>query len=345
MRELLLNLFRDFYVHRGFFFPREGACLYSIPIERLAGSSLAGLPEITEKAAHHIVPVSAIPSADARVTYSYPTQKLPVEMTAAYAPGDVLDDYSVAYVTETDILSFVIFSAENHILDLHCAYADNPQAGKVCIALLRYNYERLMKEEPGRFTTFRITTVNSASDKLAQKLLAGCEPQVLHVCYTQKPLVRFTPVAPGFGGVLARTNALHDALITHGVSISLCMDPGALPYLIWSPREKLVIELSYTAENDTYTSFTFATQYTLNVNGEKFEQLSQAMYDDPGPALLVRDATERTATLIGVLEDGAIFQEEYTIDEFLVPFVDQVERLLEFLLPHSVFCEHRDERK
>lgn len=150
---------------------------------------------------------------------------------------------------------------------------------------------------------------------------------------------------PGFSGVLARTNALHDALITHGVSISLCMDPSALPYLIWSPREKLVIELSYTAENDTYTSFTFATQYTLNVNGEKFEQLSQAMYDDPGPALLVRDATERTATLIGVLEDGAIFQEEYTIDEFLVPFVDQVERLLDFLLPHSVFCEHRDERK
>ena len=126
--------------------------------------------------------------------------------------------------------------------------------------------------------------------------------------------MRFTPVAPGFGGVLARTNALHDALITHGVSISLCMDPGALPYLIWSLREKLVIELSYTAENDTYTSFTFATQYTLNVNGENFEQLSQAMYDDPGPALLVRDATERTATLIGVLEDGAIFQEEYTID-------------------------------
>ena len=81
------------------------------------------------------------------------------------------------------------------------------------------------------------------------------------------------------------------------------------------------------------------------VPDEAFEQLAQAMADDPGPAMLVRDATERTATLIGVLYEGAIFREEYTIDEFLVPFVDQVERLLEFLLTHSVFGEKRDERK
>ena len=127
--------------------------------------------------------VNQIPDADARVSYSYIESKLPSGMHADHAPGQLLNEYSICYVAQKNILAYVIFCERAGNLHLHCAFADSPSSGKALIALLRTAYDNLQKE-PDRFSGFSVTTVNSFSEKLVHSLLEGTTPVAKHVFYT-----------------------------------------------------------------------------------------------------------------------------------------------------------------
>ena len=94
------NTLLSYFLRNGFSIPREGACHYALPIDQLAHTMLAGLPQITAKAEARIFPLNQIPDADARVSYSYIESKLPAGMRADHAPGQILWEYSNCYISK-----------------------------------------------------------------------------------------------------------------------------------------------------------------------------------------------------------------------------------------------------
>ena len=324
------DTFFRYFLRNGFTLPREGSCHYVLSIDQLAHTTLAGLPQITAKAEARIFPLNQIPDADARVSYSYIESKLPAGMRADHAPGQILWEYSIGYVSQKNVPAFVIFCEYEGMLHLHSAYSEHPSNGKLLIALLRKAYDRLM-QEPERFTGFRVTTVNSTSEKLVQTLLSGADPVKHHLFYTQKPLTYHTPHLPEWGGVLARSRGLMEVLISHGGNISLVTVPGMLPYMIWQPEKKLNVELFYFVKDPYFTSFTLSAQLPLQAPLETLAAFKQTMEEDPGPATLVPSADATTLTLVAVLTEGAVLNENETVDGFLLPFIEQAKRLLSML--------------
>lgn len=316
-----------YFIQQGFLLPREHACYYYLPTDRLAKTRLAALPPVSEKALDHIFPVSRIPDADARVSYSFITGRLPAGMHADHAPGTLLDAYSLCYVSNKNVIAFVIFSEYEGRVHLHCAYADGASSGNALIALMRRAYD-LLCQEPDRFSGFSTTVVNASSHKLAVTLLDGGAPEERHVYYTQQPLVYATPLLPEWGGVLARSNALYDALAAAGgTTVSLYAEPGMLPYLTWQPEADMELELFYSVENEEYTAFSLVAQMLFDAPLEQLALHKQDMEEDPGPARLVPDADERSLALVAVQEEGADFVPEQTIEGFLLPFIEQSRRL------------------
>ena len=321
------NTLLSYFLRNGFSIPREGACHYALPIDQLAHTMLAGLPQITAKAEARIFPLNQIPDADARVSYSYIESKLPAGMRADHAPGQILWEYSNCYISKKNVLSFVIFSEYEGMLHLHSAYADSPSSGKILIALLRKAYDQLA-QEPEHFSGFSTTSVNDTSEKLVNTLLTDTEPVKRHIFYTPKPLFRSTPMLPEWGGILARSNALMDILANAGGSVSLVTNPGMLPYFIWQPGNGMSIRLFYSLNDQTYTSFSLSAELSLNASAKKLKPLTQIMEEDPGPAQLVPDTTGKFLALVGVLEEGAVLDPAQTLDSFLMPFIEQAKRLL-----------------
>ena len=319
----------QFFIHRGFTFPGERACYYSLPVDELKQSKLAALPMINEQAASHIFPVNQIPDADARVSYSYIESKLPSGMHADHAPGQLLNEYSICYVSQKNVLAYVIFCERSGNLHLHCAFTDSPSSGKTLIALLRTAYDKLLKE-PDRFSGFSVTTVNSFSEKLVHSLLEGTTPVAKHVFYTQKPIIPMTPMLPSWGAILARCNALSDVLVKNGDTVAVCTDPGMLPYLLWETSDNRQIELLYHVEDNTYTTFTLTAQYPVDISPDQAELFKETMAKDPGPAMLLPYETGDAVALVAIHTEGAIFDPE-TTTEFLTAFTEQVNRMQEEL--------------
>ena len=324
------DTFFRYFLRKGFTLPREGSCHYVLSIDQLAHTMLAGLPQITAKAEANMFPLNQIPDADARVSYSFIERKLPVGMRADHAPGQILWEYSIGYVSQKNVPAFVIFCEYEGMLHLHSAYSEHPSSGKILIALLRKAYDRLM-QEPERFTGFRVTTVNSTSEKLVQTLLSGADPVRHHLFYTQKPLTYHSPHLPEWGGVLARSRGLMDELMAHGGDISLVTAPGILPYMIWQPEKELHIELFYSVEDETYTQFTLTAQLPVHITGDQTKTLQKERADDPGPGMLLPYSTGDRFALVATQTEGAVLESAQTIDNFLKPFTEQATRLLSLL--------------
>lgn len=319
------DLLRQFFIRRGYTFPREQACHYSLPIADLKRSKLAALPTISEQAASHIFPIDQIPDADARVSYSYIESKLPSGMRADHAPGQLLKEYSICYVSQKNVIAYVIFCERSGNLHLHCAFADDPSSGKALIALLRTAYDKLQKE-PDRFSGFSVTTVNPFSERLVHSLLEGTSPVAKHIFYAQKPIPSITPMLPEWGAIFARCNALSDVLVRNGTTVAVCTDPGMLPYLLWQTADGRQLELLYHVEDDTYTTFTLTVQCPVHISSEKAMALKETVAKDPGPAMLLPYENNEAFALVALHTEGAMFDPE-TTTKFLTAFTEQVARI------------------
>lgn len=315
-----------FFLQQGFTMPREQLCYYYAPIDRLAKTQLATYPPVNEKISAHIFPVSRISDADARVSYSFILSRLPVGMRAENAPGTLLDDYSLCYVENKNVIAFVIFSEWEERVHLHSVYVDSPSAGRALVALMREAYELLCRE-PDRFSGFSTMVVNMKAYRLAEALLLGAEPEKHCVYQAQKPLTYSVPLLPEWGGVLARSNALYDALAATGGTVSLYARPDMQPYLTWQPQADMELELFYYVKNEDYTAFSLVAQQRLDTPLEQVALHKQEMEEDPGPASLVPDADNQSLALVAVQLEGADFVPQQTIEGFLQPFIRQAKRL------------------
>lgn len=316
-----------FFLSRGFLFPHGGTAVYSVPARQLEQAYLAKLPAASQETVSHIVPLSQLPAPAARNFSARFGQDIPAGLAPSDAPGDVLWDYSAAYIENSDVVSFVVFSKIGTALHLHAAYLGAPKHAVALAALLRRAYDMLAADF-SRFASFTVTVINAAADSLAQKLLFGSGAKRRTIFYTQKLLPREEPVLPEWGGVLARSNALVSALADAGFGTALCMEPGVLPYLLWSPREDMEISVFYRVENPAYTSFSLTAQLLVRIsNPDDAEHAVQAAREDPGPALLLASERKDIFALSASSQEGAEFLAEQSVEGFLIPFFAQAQRL------------------
>lgn len=225
------------------------------------------------------------------------------------------------------IISFVVFSRMERTLYLHAAHLCHPEFGATLSALLRRAYDKLAADR-SQFETVTVAAINMPAKRLAEKLLSGANPTRHTVYHAQKPLVRQVAMLPEWGGVLARSKALVRAMAEAGFGTSLCIEPGVLPYLVWTPRPKMEISVFYRVEDEAYTKFSLTAQWPFRVNHpETAEQLTQAMRVDPGPGLLLPAGPGNLFALCASREEGAGFLSEISIEGFLKPFFSQAERL------------------
>lgn len=128
---------------------------------------------------------------------------------------------------------------------------------------------------------------------------------------------------------LARSNALVRAMADAGFGTSLCLEPGASPYLLWSPREGMEISVCYRVKNEEYTEFSLTAQLLVRVERtEDAERIAQIMREDPGPGLLRPSDEEYLFGLCAVRSEGAVFAPEESVEGFLMDFSAQAQRLV-----------------
>ena len=316
-----------FFLFRGFAFPHGGMSVYSVPVRSLEQAYLAQLPAVSSGALEHIFSLEKLPAPAARDFAVRLGREIPAALDPALAPGNILQEYSAAYVEDNRIVSFVVFSALEGTIHLHAAYLCGSKHGAALAALLRRAYDMLAADF-SQFETFTVTLINSPSERLAEKLLSGSDAVRRTVFYTQKPLVQEVPALPEWGGVLARSNALVSAMAQAGFGTSLCLEPGVLPYLLWSPREGLEVSVFYRVEDEEYTVFSLTAQWEIQVKSpEDAERLAQMMEEDPGPGLLLPSDRADVFALCAVSEEDARFLPEESVEGFLLPFSAQAERL------------------
>lgn len=316
-----------FFLSRGFLFPRVGASLYSVFTPSLVRSRMAKLPAASASALSHIAALDSLPPQTARAFAASFGRKIPAGLAPSAAPGEVLQEYSGAYLGRDGVIAFVVFSKVEASVHLHAAYLRHPQHGMALAFLLRRAYDKLA-ERDWEFKTFTVTVINDAAEALAETLLAGAEAERRTVFHTHMPLVRPGVTAPGWGGVLARLNALVRAMAQAGYATVMCMEPGALPYLLWSPQKGMEVSISYQAEDEDYASFSLTAQQLLQIaDEEKAASCARLAEEDPGPALLLPSDDAGVYALGGTSQEGAEFDAEQSIEGFLEPFFEQAKRI------------------
>lgn len=323
------NTYLRFFLNRGFLLPKEGSLFYRVPLQELKKSYLLTLPPVSEQEQANIHKLSKLPGAKARSAYRQLERSLPPEMSALAAPGEVLDEYSLAYVSGDKILAYVICCAMGQRIHLHVAHLNGAANGKALINLLELICERGLQETE-RFTDFSVTIINDASENLLKKLLSGCDILKHRIYYIQKLLAEDLPLPAGWGGVLARSNSLTNALLERGYESSLYMESGMLPYLAVEPQEACPVYIFYDAQDPDYSEFTLTASFQPPTNAALYdEQLEELMMADEGPATLIRsDEDEQEVALVAIQSEEAAFFAETSVDQFLIPFFEQVKRLL-----------------
>ncbi len=322
------EMMHRFFLVRGYALPRRGSVLYTVEVKTLEKSKIAALPPVQERMKQNIFPLDKLPFMAAKTFASYMGKEIPAALAPQRAPGDPLPEYSAAYVEDEKVVSFVVFSRVGQSLYMHAAYL---AAGhnRAFAALLRRSYD-LLAADSTQFQTFCVNAINDTAQRLTEGLLVGAEVDQRQVFYTQKPLVDQTPTPTNWGGILARSNALVRAMADSGFGSSLCMEPGVLPYILWTPYEKMEISVFYDVEDEEYTQFTLSAQMLLSpIKPQRAEYLIKKMQEDPGPGLLIPSDQEDTYALFATQQEGEQFEPEKSIEGFLKAFLVQAKRLVE----------------
>ena len=315
-----------FFLSRGFLFPRVDSSLYSVFTPSLVRSHMAKLPAASASALSHIAALDRLPPQTARAFAASFGRKIPAGLAPSAAPGEVLQEYSGAYLDKDGIIAFVVFSRVDASVHLHAAYLRQPQHGMALAFLLRRAYDKLVARD-WEFKTFTVTVINDAAKALVETLLAGAEIERRTVFHTQKLLMRPSPTAPGWGGVLARTNALVDAMAQAGYGTAMCMEPGTLPYLLWRPQKGMEVSIFYQAEDEEYASFSLTAQLLLQIEDEEAASCVRQAAEDPGPAWLLPSDDAGVYALSCTSQEESEFYAEQSIAGFLEPFFEQAKRI------------------
>lgn len=102
---------------------------------------------------------------------------IPQELSPELVPGELLPQYSLAYLYRGEVSAYVIFSKlSEETVYLAVSYAKPKHAARL-MNLLKQAFDAILAE-PGTFTTMEIATMNEKSLRLVEHFIGSDAPQV-----------------------------------------------------------------------------------------------------------------------------------------------------------------------
>lgn len=260
-----------FLFMNGFMFPKMGNVVFKAEMQELAQSYLGRLPEESESKAENYTELCNLPTDVYRDYKKRIGTEIPGYLDFEDATGNLLSEYSLAYIQQRQIMAFVVVTEIEGELYLNSAYMKEK---KYASALIRM-FQRIWKkaDKCKLYSNLTVTAVNAESEQLISKLFSGAVYKKKRVYVSNKSIRRDKefPLAVGFGGVVARTNALVNALETEGYEVMVEHEPGGLPVIsIQNLKNGMRLYAGYsTDDGEQYLEFTLSVSY--QINGEWLE--------------------------------------------------------------------------
>lgn len=219
-----------FFLQNGYGMPSEETMVMTIPMESLADSCVAGLPDPGQEHMKKMKTFDELPFLVGKDYRERLGDEIPQILDRAFAPGIVIPDLTLAYVQKNQVIAFVVCSEVDGALHLHAAYVQSQTHAKALIYLVKQIF-RIVQQSYPQYRVLTITTATYQGRLLAEKLLHGAKIQrtIVYTCF--KPLYAnqaFLEPA-GFGEALVRFQTLTEYLSSVGKAAYLYVVPGELP--------------------------------------------------------------------------------------------------------------------
>lgn len=329
-----------FFLQNGYGMPSEETMVMTIPMESLADSYVAGLPDPGQE---HIKKMKSFDELPFLVGKDYRERlgnEIPQILDRAFAPGVVIPELTLAYVQKHQVVAFVVCSEVDEGLHLHAAYVQSKTHAKALISLVKQIFQIAQEKYP-QYRVLTITTATYQGRLLAEKLLHGAKIQrtIVYTCFKALYAEQAFLEPTGFGEALVRFQTLTEYLVGAGKISYLYVVPGELPVtkLPLDEEEQLPMAVvryivDVDAEETPFSLFADVEFPVKETPVEKLRELvnpvcdagkiSRAYWKDEEETVLVLEAERR--------EEFALVPEETVA--FLVDFVSVAREIVEACL-------------
>jgi hypothetical protein len=284
----------------GFKFPKMGNVVFKADMQELSQAYLGRLPEESESKVGNYVELCNLPTDVYRDYKKRIGTEIPRYLDFEDATGNLLSEYSLAYIQQRQIMAFVVVTEVEGELYLNSAYMKEK---KYASALIRM-FQRVWKkaDKCKLYNNLTVTAVNAESEQLISKLFSGAEYKKKRVYVSNKSIRRDKefPLAVGFGGVVARTNALANALVTEGYEVKVEHEPGGLPVIsIQNLKNGARLYAGYSTDDmEQYSEFTLSVSYQINGEWEEEYLIEESAFYDEIPMEFLKK-------IIGYVEENS----------------------------------------
>ena len=219
-----------FFLQNGYGMPSEETMVMAIPMESLADSYVAGLPDPGQE---HIKKMKSFDELPFLVGKDYRERlgnEIPQILDRSFAPGVVIPELTLAYVQKHQVVAFVVCSEVDGALHLHAAYVQSQTHAKALISLVKQIFQIAQQSYP-QYRILTITTATYQGRLLAEKLLHGAKIQrtIVYTCFKTLYADHVSVEPTGFGEALVRFQTLTEYLSSAGKLSYLYVVPGEMP--------------------------------------------------------------------------------------------------------------------
>lgn len=313
-----------FFLKNGYPLPLCGDTMFTIALADLQKSTFMKLMQHA-KPSSHILSLRNLKKSQLAV--------LPPYLAPDAATGVLLPDLCLGYLHREQLTALILFTDTNGILHLNSAYLAEKAFAPHLMSLLKQALEIVEKNYP-HFQTLTVTGGTQNGYELIQKLLEGAPVTrtALYTAIKEFPPMQIDFMPPDFSAAMVRFQTYAELLAGQGIGSELVMPNGGMPYLEL-PWAKESFGLYYDISNkDEEMNFAILAEYCFpplpeSLRDEIFGEIQAkgapyyALLSDAGSDILFRARFEEGA-------DGAGFDAERGIREFILPFRDYLDELM-----------------
>lgn len=315
-----------FFLKNDFLPSIQGEVLYSICMDKIEESVFGSQKSMIEKIENKISGIFELPVSIREKS------KIPQFMLPEKAPGNLLKDLCLAYVSKGSIRSCIVMcDTGKGNLHLHSTFLENSNCGVYLIGLLQKAFA-IVKE---RYSGFKYLTITGASEKeknLIEYLFQGTGMEIKTAYYTKCPIIfEKEPWMNESRGVLPRFHTLADALAENGIASKLRIPDIDEPYMeltISGVQTPMQVYYEVLGE-DSYSGFELKTLFEITAEVKESKRLKNINWEEfQGEVIDVYENDEGDIWLLGKYKEDSAYEVEESVEQFILPFIQKVVNLI-----------------
>lgn len=331
-----VHLLDRFFAKNGYPMPLAGNTLFTLSLENLKDSTFISYMEAIGTLAN-IYPLRSLGGQTLTDFQARTGSEIPSYLTLEEAVGKPLHDLCLAYVKNCKVTAFITMTEVKGVLHLNSVYLSDEKYTVHLLSLIKQAYTTVLEKYP-HFQTMTVTSATKSSYNLIEKLLEGVHVYRKTVYTVSKSLFSYerTFVPTGFEEALVRFQAITDVLTEKGVSSSLVVYNGSLPYMeIPLEDTDFVMGLYYDAKsNKEEEGFTFIAECVIAVEDENLRNCMEAKINEENEPYYCIVSSKGEILLRGMFEvgsDAGGMDMESIVDTFVLPFQAYAKCMMRFL--------------